>query len=148
MSNNKKYPSKYSNGKLVSEAQFITEIICERIAKKENKDLHYRFWLSKNWEKQFKGQIASANKLLNTYPINDIIDALKSYKGQKIYSLRAPHLPAIIEEVASKRPKVDKTINKTHDIKRNMLESGSKKTKTNNILDKLRGIEDDSNNTR
>ena len=44
------YISKYSNGKEVSDAQYITEIICEKKAKREKKDLHYRFWLNKEWE--------------------------------------------------------------------------------------------------
>ena len=42
-----KYPSKYSNNKTVSAAQYITEIICEKKAKREGKDLHYIFWLNK-----------------------------------------------------------------------------------------------------
>ena len=48
------YISKYSNGKKVSDAQYITEIICEHKAKRDKKDLHYRFWLNKEWEKFFK----------------------------------------------------------------------------------------------
>ena len=33
----------------VSDAQYITEIICEHKAKRDRKDLHYRFWLNKEW---------------------------------------------------------------------------------------------------
>ena len=47
----KKYISKYSNDKLISAAQYITEIICERKAVKDKQDLHYRFWISKEWSK-------------------------------------------------------------------------------------------------
>jgi len=36
--NNNLFPSKYSNGKSVTAAQYIAEFICERIAKKQNKD--------------------------------------------------------------------------------------------------------------
>jgi len=92
-----KYPSKYSNGKLVSAAQFITEIICENKAIKDNKDLHYRFWTNKNWASFYRSQIASAHKLLKTYDATAIIKALKNSKARKIYSLRAPHLIPIIE---------------------------------------------------
>lgn len=94
----KKYPSKYSNGKSVSAAQYITEIICEKKAKKDKKDLHYRFWVSKEWELYYRNQIASAHKLLKEYNETAIIRGLNHPKSEKIYSLRAPHLKPIIEQ--------------------------------------------------
>lgn len=92
------YPSKYSNGKNVSAAQYITELICENKARKEGEDLHYRFWVSAKWSKFFRDQIASAHKLLKTYDIIPIIRCLKSEKGKRIFSLRAPHLPKMIDQ--------------------------------------------------
>jgi hypothetical protein len=99
----KKYPSKYSNGKTVSGAQYITEIVCENKALKEKKDLHFRFWTEPYWEKFFKNQIASANKLLKLYDPMDVAKALKTPAGQKIFSLRAPHLNKMIETEETKR---------------------------------------------
>jgi len=93
----KRYPSKYSNGKTVTAAQYITELICEKMAKKDKKDLHYRFWVSPEWEKYYRNQIASAHALLKKYTDTAIIRALNNPKSERIYSLRAPHLPAIIE---------------------------------------------------
>lgn len=98
-----KYPSKYSNGKTVSGAQYITEIICENKAKKDNRDLYFRFWTEPYWEKFFRNQIASANKLIKIYDPIDIAKALKSNSGQKIFSLRAPHLIRMIETETQKR---------------------------------------------
>lgn len=98
MTQNNKYPSKYSNGKSVSAAQFITEIICENKALKDKKDLHYRFWTNKEWAAFYRSQIASAHKLLKQYSPKAIIKALKNSKARKIYSLRAPHLIPIIEQ--------------------------------------------------
>jgi hypothetical protein len=89
-------PSKYSNGKLVSDAQYITELICENKARLEKTDLHYKFWNSPKWAGFFRNQIASANKLLKKYNIVPIIRALKTEKGLRIYSLRAPHLNDLI----------------------------------------------------
>ena len=91
------YLSKYSNGKAVSDDQYITEIICEHKAKRDKKDLHFRFWLSKEWEKFFKNQIASAHKLLKQYPAKAIVAALNNPKTQNTYSLRSPYLIPIIE---------------------------------------------------
>lgn len=95
-----KYPSKYSNGKEVSAAQYITEIICENKAKIEKKDLHYRFWTNPTWSKFYRDQIATANKLIKKYPELAIIKALKNKKAERIFSLRAPHLSAIIDDEA------------------------------------------------
>lgn len=136
------YPSKYSNGKTVSAAQYIAELICERKAKKQKKDLHYRFWLSDEWEKEYKGQIAAAHKLLKKYDAATIVEALNSTHGIKIYSLRAPHLDDIIlrtSELRSKRPQP-----KLKDIERNLFDKGKIEIKKTNILDKLKEIDNGS----
>jgi hypothetical protein len=99
---NIKFISKYSNGKTVSPAQYITEIICEKKAILNNKDLHYKFWQNNYWMKYYKNQIGVANKLLKKYSAKAIIAALRSEKCKKIYSLRAPHLIDIIEEEESR----------------------------------------------
>ena len=98
-----KYPSKYSNGKSVSGAQYITEAVCENKAKREKRDLHFRFWTDPYWEKYFRNQIASANQLIKTYDPIDIAKALKTSSGQKIFSLLAPHLKKMIETEQEKR---------------------------------------------
>jgi hypothetical protein len=138
----KKYLSKYSNGKYVSEAQYITELICENKAKKDKLDLHYRFWTTKRWSVYYRNQIASAHKLLSKYPANAIIKALKEQDGQKIYSLRAPHLSSIIDRCVTEIEQQNKTLTKTL-IRTN--DNSFRKNKQNpNILSKLRNIEDDS----
>lgn len=133
------YPSKYSNGKTVSAAQYIAELICERKAKKQKKDLHYRFWLSEEWEKEYKGQIAAAHKLLKKYDAAAIIEALNSIQGIKIYSLRAPHLDDIILKVSESRAKRPQP--KLKNIERNLFDKGRVETKKTNILDKLKEID-------
>ena len=119
----KKYPSKYSNGKFVSSAQYITELICEKMAKIEKKDLHYRFWINPEWAEYYKNQIAAAYSLIKKYPETAIIRALNSPRAEKIYSLRAPHLPPMIECEAkileSENQELTKTYsrdNKTHRV--------------------------------
>lgn len=134
-----KYPSKYSNGKEVTAAQYIVEMICERIAKRNKKDLHYRFWVSKEWEKEYKGQIASAHKLLQKYDFSDIVNALKSTDGIKIYSLRAPHLSDIIDKTVSIRQ--NQPAMKTKNIERNLLNKGITKSNKNTVLDKLKELD-------
>jgi len=135
-----KFPSKYSNGKEVTPAQYLAELICERLAKKKKKDLHYRFWLSPDWEKEYKGQIAAANKLLSRFDIKYIIAALSTYHGKKIYSLRAPHLSDMISKETTK-PQPSNETQDVPKIQRDITTYGRKNT-THSILDKLKDIED------
>lgn len=128
----KKYPSKYSNGKEVSAAQFITEIICEHKAKIDNKDLHYRFWTTPYWAKFYRNQISSAHKLIKKYNEKAIIAALKLQESSRTYSLRSPVLIKLIEQEAKKIAShnndfsldIDRKTNKQHktnQIKRNII---------------------------
>ena len=137
-----KYISKYSNGKEVSAAQYITELICENKARLEKKDLHYRFWTNKIWSKYYRDQIASANKLLQKYDAKSIVNALKDTHASKIFSLRAPHLIAIID----KHQKLLEAENKdfTLDINRESTGTFRSTVKRNNILSKLKELDDDN----
>lgn len=136
-----KYISKYSNNKLVSSAQYITEIICERKAIKDKIDLHYRFWINKEWSKFFRNQIGSANKLLKTYSDKAIINALLSDEGKKIYSLRAPHLPDIIVREQAKLDKQNQTLTKQVDRKENISFGNKSSTNNKNIISRLRDLD-------
>lgn len=135
----KKRISKYSNGAQVSDAQYITEIICENFAKKNKKDLHYRFWLEKSWSKFYKSQIASANKLLKKYQADDIISALLSDAGRKIFSLRAPHLGDIIDKASKENSAKNKEI--LNKVERNTLSKGKQAKTQKSMIDKLKEIE-------
>jgi hypothetical protein len=138
-----KYISKYSNGKLVSPAQYITEIICEQKAKIDKEDLHYKFWLSKKWNLFYRNQIASANKLLKKYSAKAIINALLSDHGKKIFSLRAPHLIPIIDYEEAALKSQNSSLSKHIERKENVRFNKSKKDR-NNILSKLEDIDNGS----
>lgn len=136
-----KYPSKYSNGKTVSAAQYITEIICENKAKQDKEDLHYRFWLSKKWSAYYRNQIASANKLLEKYKAEWVVAALHSDEAKKIYSLRAPHLIPIIEQ--KKAVIQSKNTDMTIVPNRKSEKTFDKKSKSGGILSKLKELDDE-----
>lgn len=136
-----KYISKYSNGKEVTAAQFITEMICEKFAKLNKLDLHYRFWLSEKWQKHYKSQIPAANKLVKKYSPKAIIRALNDPQASKIFSLRAPHLPAIIERhekiLASQPKELSKTLERKEEVK------FSKDSGKRNIISKLKDLDNE-----
>ena len=77
-----KYPSRYSNEKFVSAAQYITEMICEKKAKIDKEDLHHRFWTNKKWSSFFRNQIATAHA--NVY--NNIKTPYIGYNGAMVES--------------------------------------------------------------
>lgn len=86
-----RYPSRYSPGGWVTEAQYIIELVCERRARSLNKDLPVRFWNQKEWQAFYKAQLRITHKLLKKYEAKSIIDVLKE---GRIWSLR----PAFVEE--------------------------------------------------
>jgi len=134
-----KYISKYSNNKEVSAAQYITEIICEHYAKKNKLDLHYRFWTHKDWASYYRNQIGTANKLLKKYDCRAIIRALNNPKSSKIYSLRAPHLVAIIESEQTRIESENTQLNNNYERKENNKYLTGKAKK--NIISKLKELE-------
>lgn len=131
-----KYPSRYSPNGWVHAAQYITELICEKKAKTQKKDLPIKFWELNEWLKFYKYQISLANKLIKEYGEHVVISALNDKRMWKCYSLRSPFLKNVIEEYKNKEIIQKKIIKKVeYDF------SQKKKFESNNnksgILDKL-----------
>jgi hypothetical protein len=139
--NKKQYPSKYSNGKSVSAAQYITEIICENKAKQDGKDLHYRFWVTPEWDKYYRNQIASAHSLLKKYSDIAIVKSLKNPKASRIYSLRAPHLIAIIEQEQKLVDQQNTELSIKLERPENISFNKNTAKKSNSIISKLKDLE-------
>lgn len=71
------YPSRYGGGH-VTIAQYITEYLCENVARSKKQDLPVQFWENKEWAKFFKWQITMLNRhLLKEYHPRAIVKALK-----------------------------------------------------------------------
>lgn len=136
---NNKFPSRYSNGKQVSAAQYITELICENKAKINKEDLSYKFWTTPKWEKYYRNQISSANKLIKKYNPLAIVKALKDSKAERIYSLRAPHLLAIIEKYQEQIDAMNKSF--TLEIDRQTNKTYKKDKIQKNIISKIKEID-------
>jgi len=135
-----KYNSKYSSTQ-VTAAQYITEIICEHKAVKEQKELYYKFWNNKEWSRFFRNQIATANKLIEKYGDKPVIRALNDNKARRIFSLRAPHLIEIIEQKAAEVKRENQTLTKK--LVRTDDQTFRQNKKKTNILDTLEDIDND-----
>lgn len=91
MSKNKteksKWESRYGGG-FVTPAQYIAEVICERLAKKDRLVLSEKFWNKEPWKTRFLLQIRTIHSLLNVYDASAIIAVLSKDKFKHVYSLR------------------------------------------------------------
>lgn len=90
------YKSRYTDS-LVTAPQYISELICEKMAHKREITLPYKFWELDAWKKTFLSQILAANGLLKIYRPDAVIKALQSSRAYFIYSLRAPQLDELIK---------------------------------------------------
>ena len=104
---NKGYKHK-TTGQQCNAAQYIAEMVCLRKAEKENVGRPaYALWNTKKWKKEFQSQVTKAYALLKKYHEKAIINALNSYKGKGIYSLRVGWLEDVIKKEQIKLDKID-----------------------------------------
>lgn len=101
----KKYKSRYGANSDITAAQYLVEFMMERIAKKEKTTLPFKFWNIPRWNKVFRMQIKYANELLSEYSEEEVFAALKTKRGQRIFSLGAKKtmIVPLIEENRKKK---------------------------------------------
>jgi hypothetical protein len=108
------YPSRYSPKGWVTAAQYICELVCEVKARKDKTTLPVKFWDLKEWNKFYRWQIKVANQLLEKFPAEAIIKALKDKKCFYVYSLNAPQVRKLAEkyklEIESKQKQIDEKL--------------------------------------
>lgn len=96
----KKYKSKYGAKSNITAAQYITELLCEKMAEQRGDDLPDRFWNNKGYyARKFRHEIIQANELLAEYKDEKaIIEALRDSRTWNVKSLRNKKLKYIINE--------------------------------------------------
>jgi hypothetical protein len=100
------FQSKFGGG-WITAGQFLAEIMCERDAISSNQKLFLKFWNDPYWLKKFKLQLKHANELLETYPVEAILAALKHKDLKKVYSLGLKS--AIIPIAERERDKIERS---------------------------------------
>jgi hypothetical protein len=135
-----KYPSRYSPEKFVHAAQYITEVICEKKAQIDKKELPIKFWELDEWRKFYKYQITLANKLLKKYGEHSIIAALKDKRMWRTYSLRNPFLENVIKEYKAKQ-NIAREIAKKVEYDFSEKETYESNNKKKSIISKLEDLE-------
>jgi len=80
------YPSRYGGGH-VTIAQYITEFLCENIARSKGKELPHKFWEQEEWAKFFRTQITLLNRqLIKKYHPRAIVKSLKDFRCKNVNS--------------------------------------------------------------
>lgn len=102
-SNKSTYPSRYGGGH-VTIAQYITEYLCENIARANGKELPTQFWEQEEWTKFFKTQIVLLNqRLIKKYHPRAIVKALKDPRCKRVTSfggfLKVEHWIKVLKEM-------------------------------------------------
>lgn len=88
-----RYPSRYSPNGWITGPQLITEVLLEKIAQRQKKDLPMNYWqTSEEWAKLYKNQICAANVLVKDWPVDVVLATLRDKRCWKITSLRAKWL--------------------------------------------------------
>ena len=135
------YPSRYSPEGWVSPYQYITELICEKKAHQDRKELPIKFWEIKEWKSFYRYQITLATSLVKKYGAEAVIAALNDRRCYKTYSLSAPFLKPIIEEHYKKREEEKAAREETPSYDCDSKDVFSSNNKKRSILSDLEDLE-------
>jgi hypothetical protein len=135
------YQSRYSPEGYVHSGQYVTEVICEKKAQQDGKELPLKFWELEEWLKYYKYQIMLANQLIKKYGEHAVIAALMDKRSWKTFSLRSKFLIKVIEEYkaqAELAQKIAKKVEYDFSEKKTFDSSNNKKS----IISKLRELDE------
>ncbi len=102
----KKYKSPV-DGRECKAPHYVADLMCSRMGHKNGEQLTDKYWNKPQWESVYKQQLIAVYGLLKIHDESAIIGALNSKEGQRIYSLRAPHLDRLIAVEAEKIQKLE-----------------------------------------
>ena len=92
-----------TTGQPCDAAQYISEMVCLREAESTNEGQPaFKLWNTDKWKNKYRSQVTKAHQLLKKYDDVAIINALKSNRGKKIYSLRVKFLEPLIKKEQDK----------------------------------------------
>ena len=140
---NKSYKHK-TTGQPCNAAQYIAEMVCLREAEKQNVGRPaYALWNTEKWKKKFQSQVTKAYQLLKKYHEKAIINALVSYRGKTIYSLRVKFLEGLIKKEQKQLEKIEQREAKEIEYKDSSLFSPNKPYGKQSRISELRNLDDE-----
>lgn len=135
------YKSKYTE-KLISTAQHLAEMMCERMARKDKKELANQFWNKAPWKRTYLHQVQLAHGLLKLYAEEAILNVLA--KNPTVYSLNAQFLDPYFKGEQERLQRIE---DKPAKEESTSLPDVNAKPRPNfqpnkSVLSKLRGLDD------
>jgi hypothetical protein len=93
------YKSKYTlEDKTVTAAQYLAELMCERNARLDGKELPHKFWESREWNQIFRRHVTQCNRLLKKYREDAVIAAFFDDRTKSFISFGNPRYVRVIKE--------------------------------------------------
>ncbi len=89
------YKSRYTD-RYITAPQYIAELVCENIARKNEQQLVVRFWNTSQWKSTFRYQLILANGLLRLYDASVIVRTIR--ENGRILSLKSPVLDSLLDK--------------------------------------------------
>ena len=103
-----RYPSRYGGSdNYVTGAQYIIELVAEKKARFDKRELPMKFWVHKDWAAFYRRWLRQVHALLKKYDEKAIIRALQSKKCGMRWSLHTEYMLGLIEE---EQVKLDKEV--------------------------------------
>ncbi len=127
---------------MITPAQRLTEIICDRIARDQGITLVPYFWNDKYWAKMFRLQIVYANRLIKEYSYEAIFRALNLHEARKVRSFAAKFFYPMVERMQKQIVQEAALVeNSTIPVDHNVNEKprGQIKNKNKSLREKLDG---------
>lgn len=141
MSYESKYPSRHKPGTYVTVGQWLGELMCERKALRETKELPRAFWLKMKenelnikWSKYLKLQTQQAYKLIKEFGEDRVVESVTSHKT--MYSLLPKWVKKYITDYKMK-PKREPKKEEPKVYKENPKVNTNTRFRKKNILDIL-----------
>lgn len=133
-----RYPSRHRPDTFVAAGQYLAELMCERKAKSEKKELPIRFWQEKGtkWYKYFCFQVVVSHRIIKKYGETHVIEAILDNKF--IYSLTPKWVSEHIEQFEPKKKSKEKANIK---LPENPNSTGQARKRNNNIITKLEDLD-------
>ena len=135
-SNTSKYTSP-STGEFCTCAQYIAEIMCTRMAQKDNQGTQaYKFWNTEKWKKIYQFQVILANRLISKHSELALAKAIQSKELSRAYSLRHPKVSDVVRKYDIQVKADASNIKKDLDVKESAQtrkKSYGKKSKFNQL---------------
>lgn len=135
--------SKYGGG-YITKAQYLTECLCYLVALKNRQKLCDQFWHGEAWKRFFIRQVGLANKLLQEYPYDVILDTLRDKRCRRLESFGANFLlRPVLDEYLDKYQMRQALVVKRTTVKPSVDEPTRKPFMSHkNILQRLKEIDE------